>query len=929
MLSSSVFSQTTLNVKVLTQSKVIKPGEPFTLFIDVRSGNTFEKKVEIELLLPDDWQIIMSKKPAYYKGEAVLRYIYTVAPSNFALSGLYNVGVRAFGDGYIDDLDNYNLEILKVRRLDILTLETPEYAKEGDTLRLNFLIQNSGNIAEKIAVKSLMGKIELPSLIDSTTQKIQLEGIKKSSLKKVDKQKKDNTIRVDSLLILPNESMTLRVVQEVPVTQQTTWTLSSKLLLMMSDSTQPILHNYSVPIFSAKSKKSDPYLRFPLSLTNSYSSFIVGGKQFVGYQYDLRGEGSLDFSKKHYLSFIAHGPNRANVPALGSYDIYSLNYVFNKKTQVILGDYNLTVSNLLEYGRYGRGFKIEQHYKKIMFNAFYTNPRFSTEQKQTYGGVLSFKPNENYEVTLNYLNKSLVQNSSFLNADLISVVNRINTKKILLENEISTSIVDRSLDYGFFNKINFRFKKINFSNYSIYTTKNFNGYFRDSYQFINSINYTISKTINLFFNSNVTRLNPNIDQAAFVSSPFTQSNLLGLNVNVNRYNAIQFGYENRSSQDKSSLNRFNYAEQFGRVIYSLRNTNFNLSVNGRLGVSQNFLVKTDSSINRRLLQTSLDSQVKLFYWLSLGGYINYQRTSVYSSDNKLSDLFFYGGSTKVTFSNVFSANLNYRNNYTPEQLISQQSFLDLSANLKLGNHEFMLSGGKSFIPITNNSSTNIEYYALSYKFSFNAPIARNHNLSSVRGHIYGINNNINTKGMIMELGGKKVMADENGRFQINDLSPDKYHLNLIHSSLAHGIVSAVKIPLELNLKADSVYNISIPLVRTSTVLGKVLYKKSEVVGAEDIFKSKPILIVKLYNDKESLLTQVNAKDEFSFKEIKPGEWKIAVTAPGKSEQFNIIIDNETLKLEENQLKEVFVKITTKDRKVYFSNKNRQISTKSK
>lgn len=922
LLCFDISAQKSLNIKVLNSLKAIKPGEPFSLFIEVRSNEVFNNKIEMELLMPESFQLLMTKKPLIFKGEESVKYIYTVNTSNFLSSGIYNLGIKAYGDGYEEEIENQSIEISRVRKLDILNLDIPEYVKAGDTLKTEFIVQNSGNNPEKITLKSMQGKVELPKVagdsikLDSVILKV------KTKKKKVIKEEN----RIDSLTVAPNATVRVKVIQVVPESVQSSWNLAPNLEVFMTDSLRPISKTVSIPVFSSTNKKIDPYLRFPIEIGGSYNSFKFGDSQLSGFQYDIRGKGDLDFARKHYLDFTIHGPNQFNLPSIGTFDVYSAEYNYKKRTNIIVGDYNLRMNNLMEFGRFGRGFKYDQSTKKIDFSIFYISPRFFPFQKDTYGGVFTIKPSEKYHLSLNYLYKTVVDVANTSDVQLVGITNKIRIKNFLLENEVAKSFGQSQNGFGVFNRVDWQKGRFRINSNLIYASKGFQGFYNNSFLLINNLNYGLSKKMGLFLNSNITRLNPNFDQTVLIISPYSQDYTLGFNYQLFKMNNLFIGYETREREDRSSLKSFSFSEKYGRLTYTINAPKFTLYAEGRLGTSQNLLVKVDSSANQRLLQTVLQPQVKMLPWLWLGGYFNYQRTSSFSNDNRLQDFYFYGGSAKLIFSNVFTGNINFRNNYAPDELVEKRSFLDINLNLNLGKHEFSFSGGKSFIPTFQGNNQNVEFYSIKYKLRINAPIARNKKLSSIKGQILGLSDKINTKGMVVELGGRKYMTDASGSFQFNDLLPDRYFVNIVSSSMGTGIVSTVKNPLEVVVKADTNYKIEIPLVKTGDILGKINFKKSESVGAIDITQQKPIVLVKLFNDKDRYLTQVNDKDEFAFKEIKPGKWKISASTPGKVDQFSILNIDDTIELESEQSKSTIITIVAKERKVFFSNKTHSLST---
>lgn len=926
VISFDISAQDSLSIRVLNPPNKIKPGEYFTLFLEVKSIHNFENKVDVTIALPKDWHILMSKKPSGFKGQQSVKFIYTIAASKFMPKGMYNLEISVGGEGYKTEHKKQRVEVERVQHLEIITLNVPEYVKEGDTLSTEFVVQNSGNTTEKIILKTLHGKIALPKSDTLTANSKKIISLKYK--KKLPTKNNEIENNIDSVTIEANKSLRVKVIQIVPITTKDSWITSSDLQIIMQDSIHPISKTVSISVYSNKIKKSDPYLRFPIEMGIWYNNFMNGNRSITGYQYDIRGKGNIDFEKKHYFNFIIHGPNQFDTPSTGSYDQYSFEYTYKKRTMITVGDYNLRVNNLVELGRFGRGLKLEQTFKKINFSIFYLNPRLYPSQRDTYGGIFTVKPSSKFTFSLNLLSKTLVDNKlQVFDARFYGVSTAIRLKNFSLDNEISSSFSQGKIDVGIFNRLTWRIGHLQINNDLIYTGKNFYGFYKDSYLLINGINYYLSKKISLNLVSNIIQLNPSYDFTIFDTSPHSQNNILSLNYQINKTNLIFLSCETREHEDKSITKRFNFTEKFGKINYYINTPKFTFGYDGRFGTSQNLLVKTDSSVNQKLIQNMIQPRIEVLPWLWIGGHFEYQRTSKFSNDNTIRNFYYYGGSLRITLFKIFNASLMFRNNYAPDELIERKSFLDITANLHLGNHDLTFTGGGAFMPNVQMNNQNNQFFALKYSFKFNAPIARNKKLSSIKGQVVGLNEGINLKGIIVQLGDKRFVTDAKGFFQFNDLAPSKYFINLVPSSIQSGVVTSIQAPLEVMVKSDTSYKITIALTKTGAIMGRLIFQKSESIGALDITKQKPIVLIKLYNEKENFLTQVNDKDEFYFKEIKLGKWKILAWIPDQSDQYSILNSDQHVDLTVNTGKEILITITPKERKIHFSNKTHQLSSK--
>jgi hypothetical protein len=875
----------------------IKPGKTFTLFVDILAEKSIQDKIDYNLALPEGWNILIKKAPEQSKGVLKLKYMFTIAVPNLTPSGTYNITFKALLNGSEVAKNIKGVEVIKVRGIEITALNTPEYIKEGDTLRTEYLIQNLGNNNESVKLKTDRGKLKLTS---------------------------------DSAEVKANESVTVVVEQIIPKTEYNSWSVSSDIQVSLKDSLRPIVKNIAIPVFSTKNKKSDPYLRFPLEVGAWYSAAsLSGGKLIGGLQYDIRGRGYVDFSNNHMVDFVVHGPNRFNLPAVGSFDQYSFVYSYKNKTTITLGDYALRLSNLLEFGRFGRGFKIDQEFKKTAFSVYYIQPRFFPNQRDTYGASFTLKLSENANVSANYFAKNLTFEGQEFDANFYGLSAKINNKKqtFNLSTEVATGVARGQIDFGGFNRMMIKLGRLHINSDFIYAGKNFYGFFNNSWLAVNGFNYYLSRKVSIGYNNNITRVNPSYDVTVLNTSPFSSSNIAFLNYQIDIKNRIFLSYNDLEKEDRGTVKSFHFKEQFGRLAYYINAPKFNLWYDGRYGTSQNLLVKSDSSVNRISFQNMIQPQVRIVPWLWLGGYFEHQHTSKFSDNNRLTDYFFYGGSVRLNMGKSLNANFMYRNSYAPDELIERRSFMDLNIILDLKHHVFSLSGGRAFIPNYDNTDQNSLFFVAKYTLRIGVPVAKNRNLGSIRGQVLGLSEDIKRNGVLVRLGERKFLTDPSGNFYFNNLLPDKYYITMERSTMGVGVVANTKIPMEVIVRADSTQQVTIPLTKTGEIKGKIDFVAIEQIGTVDIHKNKPLVLVKMVNGTESYITQVNKNDEFSFKEIKPDKWKITAWIPGKQEQFEISNSEEAMVLGANQVKEIQLVIKPIVRKINFSQKTYNLSSK--
>ena len=145
--------------------------------------------------------------------------------------------------------------------------------------------------------------------------------------------------------------------------------------------------------------------------------------------------------------------------------------------------------------------------------------------------------------------------------------------------------------------------------------------------------------------------------------------------------------------------------------------------------------------------------------------------------------------------------------------------------------------------------------------------------------------------------------------------------------MAAGIVSTPKPPIEINVKQDSLHKIKINLVKTGDVVGKINFQN--INDDRDSLRQVPLIFVKFQKDSESFITKVNEKGEFCYKEILPGEWKVSVWLPNQQEQYSIENPEQIIQVMSSQTNRMSFSVTSKERKIRFSDKTFQLHVKSK
>lgn len=292
----------------------------------------------------------------------------------------------------------------------------------------------------------------------------------------------------------------------------------------------------------------------------------------------------------------------------------------------------------------------------------------------------------------------------------------------------------------------------------------------------------------------------------------------------------------------------------------------------------------------------------------------------------IENLFFYGGNARINIKKNFYANFLYRNNYAPDELYVRRSFVDASVMLDLKRHVFTISGGRSFVPNVTNADQNTLFFNVRYALRLNVPIGRKKNIGTVKGQLTGLG--YRKQGNLIQLGSHKFMTDSTGMFTFEGVAPDRYYLSIVQNeSGSEGVVPETRMPMLVDVRADSLNVIEIPLTRTGSITGKVEFLKAKQNGLSSVLTEKPSVLVKLKGENGSYLTELNDKGEFSFRELRPGTWEISVFIPGSQDRFVVEESSRQLTVETDKTLDLTFRIKPNEKRIHFSERNFEVSVK--
>ncbi len=884
------FGQELEKIRVVNNLDEVKPGNYFSLFIEVNKGfhNSFPENVS-GLKLPDGWAILSEKKLVKETG---IRYMYTISTSKDSPAKTYFLEFGLFVRGQIIAYKSIDVGVSENYKIEVTSLRKTEYVVEGDTLITPFLIQNLGNTSERLKLNTNSGKLDF-----------------------------------NDIILEANESKVVKVTQIIPKTEQSNWQMSSDVTVLLGNK-RPVYSVVSVPVYSNREKKKDSHLRLPVSVGITYLGYKLGNTNLNALRFDLESRGFLDFKKNHYVDFIVRGPNNYAVPNLGGYDQYSLKYIYKENSSVVIGDFTNRVSNLLEFGRAGRGIKIEQKTIDGNISVFYQKARFALNQRYAFGGSYEKGISENVKLKVSQITKKLSDKKGEFISNLVSSSGYFKWKNLDIDAEVSFGLARNKLDMAIFTQANYRIGKLRLHNRTVRAGENYHGFYNNSNFFMNSANYQLSDKIYVGLSSSFSRLNRSFDITDFSVSPLSKVHTAYLSYRLNGKHMVVINRTNQEREDRLEPSSFHYKESFNNLTYNYSSPRLEVNAQVRYGKAANLLV-SDNQKSRKSYASSLEPTVAVTPWLRMGGYLEYQHTNKFSNDNSSQNLFYYGGNVSMNYKDFIKLNFMYRNNYAPDELFEKRSFSNVSLSFDFKNQSLSLIGGRSFSPAFTASNQNSSFFSINYVIKLNPIISKNKNIGHLGGKLVSTDKDIPKNGVMVKLGPYKTLTDSSGNFYFNDIYPDKYIFSIPPTFELAGVKSEMKTPLEIDIISDSTSFLEIPLVKTGGVAGELDFRIADKYHYTNENQERPIVLAKLTNGEETYMTSVNKNNTYSFKEVKPGNWKLVVYIPGNQEEYEILNNESNVQIESSKVEMVNFTLVSIERRIQNTGQQFHLSSANK
>ncbi|MCX6256438.1 MAG: hypothetical protein NTW49_00820 [Bacteroidia bacterium] len=869
-----------LVIKLLNESKQeANPGSTLNLVIQIINSSDSARECNLNITSPSGWSHIMNYNSIPVQKNSSVNKILSFHVSEDARVGDYSFLVEAVEKATNWSFCKIEIPVSVLPRYEFVLkkFESPEYVFAGDSLTINYYVQNLSNLNTDIKINEVNEK-----------------GIKVKDLYLA-----PDSIVITKVTISTDKDIETHIRKNILITAS----------LAESPETQSAL-TFIYDVIPSTQVKFDPYERYPVKVTGLAAS----SNQFATRDYaallDISGDGWLSEKNKQSLSFQFRGPNRNGKPLLGTNDCYFVKY--SSPTQKItVGDDNYSLSGLTESSRSGRGARYEYAIHKFNIGAFVDFPRYYPVMKQASAIYAGFREENKYNLQAAYLLKSFDHTNQAQLVSLAASAESVSWGSI--ESEIASGYYHNILTKAVQSNIQFDYNIFRtFINYTR-ADKNFPGYFSNTENMAGGITMNIMEKLSLEFQYFSSFTNMALD-TMFSNAPFIKNMNASINFLIFKHNTLSLGAIKRSVEDRMVNKLFDFEEDMLRLRLNSKYNRIETDISGEFGKKKNYLIVNEGDIINSMKGNLLIKYI-ISKKFSFDAFVNYQGNQRYLVGDQKD--FYYGGSLNSQWKKL-TVSAKYQSDYQIEEYYHDRSILDLSCLYNLNNnHEISLVTNYDLVKNSyNKKELNI---ILRYTYTIQAPVKRKDNVGSLKGRI--INNGVdNVEGIILTLSGNKALTDKDGNFNFPVLNPGESFLFIENSKTGLNSIAEKPGPYKINILPGQVNQFEIAFTRSGKISGKLVIEDDENKDKKDYVPVKEKLenlVVEAKNGEEIFRVITDKDGKFNFEDLRPGNWTVKVYKNGIPNGYEFITDTFNADLTSGHEVNINVIVKKKFRKVKF------------
>lgn len=779
------------------------PREVVAITFMVRNASG-SRDVEPRLILPAGWRPMTPDLPfSMAERDSALRLISFVIPER-AAAGDYDVTyeVRDRQQPAASASYTVHVTVLPDMKLQVLSLDVPDFAVAGERYQSTFMLRNVGNspLDTKFTVRSAQGADVEP--------------------------------RAGTLHLEPGESKNVSIESTAPKVRRRASEQLSLAVEIIGTKGQQIASGATQIV--PRVIPDDAYR----TLTTRVSADFVGrysdDNRAAGWQPAISGSGTLDEDNTHYLSFNLRGPDARDNGSLGAADEYWLRYEHHNMSAA-LGDNTYRLSPLTELGRYGFGAQFGYQGHRWGATTFRMRDRFSAQGVEESGIGTYFRLSRDTVVDANFLEHV----GGELPGQIASLRSQTRWSRALTSDIEVAQSEGRSEGEGAGLSERGRAYRANLSgslrSLRYYATgwqadPEYRGYLRDKMYF--SAGFDVPRIAGWSFRGhyrlqdwnleepedlNPNPLAPNV-QDLIRFAPTERQASLGTGHALGRWANATLDVTTRNRTDGHASTPIDVESRAVRVGFSRSWRRFSALYSIERGHTRDEISLTRFDSSLQMLSASWRASTNQTYGLYV-----LRDDNAFSNEREPVQTTF-GASASYALNEATFLSLNAQRNDTER---NRGGLYDLSVtHQRQDGMRFSLIGRRVE---GRHAQTDV---MLRVSMPFAMPVARKADVGSVRGRVYDSETGAGLKSVVLNLDGLTAVSNANGEFAFPVVKANTYRLSMDRANVDVGKVPVERLPLDIDVAPHERHQVQIALVRTASVSVQVrLRARGESTGA--------------------------------------------------------------------------------------------------
>lgn len=850
--------------------KELDPGSTFNLIAKLVNHSSDNAVVEVQVT--DTLSLI---RPILdYSALTILKNVTSNRVLGFQIpstcsAGEYLMNIEAFDKQNHQTIGKSKVKIVVKPRYEIqlIKLNSPPFLFAGDTVTLRSVIQNLSNSSVNV----------IATTVDGPNSKKQTVTIPK-----------DSSLNINYFTTLSKKY--------ADYTKEFVYT-NAKIVDQIGTDKQV---SYTFDVFPIKQAKFDRYNRFPIR----FGSFVYftnrWGKWRAVSMFDVIGAGTLGKKNDQKISFNLRGPDRRGDPLLGQEDSYTLRYT-TKHIDLSIGDENFSLTGLTESSRNGRGAKASITFNRLTVGGFCNAPRYYPLVKNVTSFFTKYDFNTNNSIMLG----ALFKNDTTNNLYEVYSLSTNNMPFSWLRTDLEIAMGKNLYGIGKSYKGTFSIYKRGFSTYGnyLFADPRFPGYLSNSTR----LDLGASCNLNRFsFNTSYSMNRTNLALDTLYSNmPYTENINLTLGYRLFKVNTLSIGGYMIEATDRSPSPLFDYTKYSGRLSLQSTIKYFSMGIQGDYNKLFNRMIDANTLANT--YSGSVNFSYNSGSLLSGNGYVTYQ-----GGEQGVTgfDLLYYGTSLIANLNNQHLISLQYNSNYEWQYYNSDRSLLNLSMQTQLNaNNKLSLIASYNLKKNTlNTKELNVQ---LRYVYTLNVPVSTRKDVGSLTGRI--INHGTDrVSGIRLKIDGNVVISDKEGNFRFSALPIGNRILVVDASSFGLNTIMETQGPYTIEINPATTSHIELAMTKSAHISGKLIIQEDSRANEKGYIPVRDEierLVIEASNMNEVYRVYTDRYSNFSFSDLRPGDWKVKVYTNSLPRGYKIETTqfSFTLKPGEMHALEIFVK----------------------